>query len=305
MKYSICITYFFDRPNIKYLIKELEKINSKNFEVIIRNDNPNHFLKIKTNLKKIKIINEKNKSIGEINSIKYLINKSKGKFISIISDDDIISYRIFNEIKNLQTNKINSLISFSDYDLKKLNKDIEYDFFSKDNLIKLFFSSKIHISGTIGTIYKAEFIKKNLNKICVKKYNFDTILFFLAVFDKKYFLKKKILGFNNFKTSKISSAEVDLNLYSHDTKELFKIFSKNFNNDTYYLAILYELRNYYSILFRKNTIFNYKNVNLHFSIFGLKKTFNRKIILFLKINFFLKIYLKKISIYLKNFFIFF
>ena len=68
-----------------------------------------------------------------------MINKSKGKFISIISDDDIMSYRIFNEIKNLQTNKINSLIAFSDYDLKKLNKNIEKDFFSKDDLIKLFF----------------------------------------------------------------------------------------------------------------------------------------------------------------------
>ena len=220
MKYSICITYFFDRPNIKYLIKELEKINSKDFEVIIRNDNPNHFLKIKTNLRKLRVINEKNKSIGEINSIKYLINKSKGKFISIISDDDIVSHRIFNEIKNLQINKINSFISFSDYDLKKLNKNIKYEFFSKDELIKLFFLSKVHISGTIGTIYKREFIKKNLNNIYVKKYNFDTILFFLAILDKKYFFKKKILGFNNFKSSKISSEKIDLNLYSKDTKEL-------------------------------------------------------------------------------------
>ena len=80
MLYSVCITYFYKRNNIVSLLKELNKYKKNKIEIIIRNDNPKHTLKLDNTIckkHKLVIINEKKKSIGELKSIKYLLKKAE------------------------------------------------------------------------------------------------------------------------------------------------------------------------------------------------------------------------------------
>ena len=98
MRYSILITYYYNRNNINEIINEFKKYKKKNLEILIRNDNPNIHLNLKYNNLKIKIFNEKKKSLGELKSINFLLEKAKGNYISILADDDLISVKVLNNL---------------------------------------------------------------------------------------------------------------------------------------------------------------------------------------------------------------
>ena len=71
IKYSVCITYFFNRKNIFDLLNCIDLGVHKNVEIIVRNDNPNHQLSLNKH-PRIKVFNNKKKPLGEIGSIKFL-----------------------------------------------------------------------------------------------------------------------------------------------------------------------------------------------------------------------------------------
>ena len=76
----------------------LNKYKSNDLEILIRNDNTNTKLNLKIIYEGLRF-SMKKKSLGEIESIKFLLSKSKGKYVTIISDDDIISHKILYDIK--------------------------------------------------------------------------------------------------------------------------------------------------------------------------------------------------------------
>ena len=65
INFTVCITYFFKRNNIRNLIKKLKIESNKDIEIIISNDNPLEKLKIE-NHQRIKVFNNKRKPKGEI-----------------------------------------------------------------------------------------------------------------------------------------------------------------------------------------------------------------------------------------------
>ena len=99
IKFSVCITYFYNRNNLNDLLKELKIEENKDIEVLIRNDNPEIDLKI-DNYPRVKIFQNKREPIGEIESIRFLLANSKGDYISIIADDDLIDSSMFKFIRN-------------------------------------------------------------------------------------------------------------------------------------------------------------------------------------------------------------
>ena len=264
MLFSVCITYYFKRNNIEDLLFELNKYKSNDLEIIIRNDNTNYKLNIKNNSKKIKIFNEKKKSLGEIESIKFLLSKSRGKYVTIISDDDLISHKIFNDIKKNKLSK-QSYIYTSSTKLRDFNKKNKFTTINGHHILKNFFLRKLHLSGTVGVFYSRNFLLKILGSINIKKYNFDTFLLFSAILKGRYRFSNFIFGFNNILSSRISSKKINLQIYLSDIKNLISNFNKNMSQDLYYNFSKYNLENFYSIIFRKNakySLSHIKEINL-------------------------------------------
>ena len=141
MLFSVCITYYYKRNNIEDLLFELNKYKSNDLEILIRNDNTKHKLNLKNNLRRVKIFNEKKKSLGEIESIKFLLSKSKGKYVTIISDDDIISHKILYDIKKSKFLK-QSYIYLASTKIKNLNKKYKILKINNHNILKNFFLEK-------------------------------------------------------------------------------------------------------------------------------------------------------------------
>ena len=127
INFTVCITYFFKRNNIVNLIKKLKIDANKDMEIIISNDNPSERLKIQ-NHPRIKIFNNKKKIKGEIDNIKFLISKAKGKYVSIIADDDLIHSQIFELIRKDKYRHLNylseSTTNLSEFGFKKKGKNI-------------------------------------------------------------------------------------------------------------------------------------------------------------------------------------
>lgn len=262
MLFSACITYYYRRNNIHNLLFELNKYKTKDLEILIRNDNPNHKLELSDNYKNIKIFNETKKSIGEIESIKFLISKSKGEYITIVSDDDLISHKIFKHSKMHHKTKNDSLIFLSSVNKKYLNKKIDFHSIDRLNILSSFFQRKIYLSGTIATIYSRKFLKNKINKIKLRKYNFDTLLFFISLFESKYKFFNLIYGFNDTKSSIISSGKIELNHYLVDFKILIKYLKKHSNKKMLYDFTKFSVENFYSLIFRNNTNYKIKHLIL-------------------------------------------
>lgn len=263
MLFSVCITYYYKRNNIEDLLFELNKYKSNDLEILIRNDNTKHKLNLKSNLRRVKIFNEKKKSLGEIESIKFLLSKSKGKYVTIISDDDLISHKILNDIKKSKFLK-QSYIYRASTKLNNLNKKHKILKINKHYILKNFLLRKIHLSGTVGVFYSRNFLIKIINSINIKKYNFDTYLLFTAIFKGSYRFSNFIFGFNNISSSRISSKKINMRLYLLDIKNLINNFKNKLNKDLFYNFSKYNLENFYSIIFRKNvnySFFDIKEIN--------------------------------------------
>ena len=135
IKFSICITYYYHRSNIYELLSQFQNENSKELEILIYNDNKDVNLEINSNLN-LKIFQNKSKAIGELESIKLLLEKAEGKYVSIIADDDLMSAKMLNLVKKdnfnhtaylSQTTK--SKILFESFNQKN-NKSYKTDFSS-------------------------------------------------------------------------------------------------------------------------------------------------------------------------------
>ena len=264
MLFSVCITYYYKRNNIEDLLFELNKYKLNDLEIIIRNDNTNHKLNIKNSSKKIKIINEKKKSLGEIESIKFLLSKCRGKYVTIISDDDLISHKIFHDIKK---NKLSnqSYIYTSSTKLRDFNKKNKFITINGHHILKNFFLRKLHLSGTVGVFYSRNFLLKILGSMNIKKYNFDTFLLFSAIFKGRHRFSNYIFGYNNTSSSRISSKKINLRIYLLDIKNLISNFNNSMSQDLYYNFSKFNLDNFYSIIFRKNvkySLSHIKEINL-------------------------------------------
>jgi hypothetical protein len=251
-KISICITYFYQRNNIEFFLNELKKIDKLNLiEILIRNDNPKIKLSFGNKFKdlNLKIFNEKKKSMGEIYSLQFLVNKAKNDYATLVADDDFISHKYFDKIFDMEKNHDFYLcpmaIEFCDVDKAlRLKNDI-------NNLCNLFFSKKINISGTVGLTFKVDKFKNLTNFKLLKKYHFDLYIISIVSRFENYKIFNKIYSFNNRKSSKISSGKISLNLFKKDTENFISTLSKNLVVlSKYYFAL-----DYISILFRdKNNI---------------------------------------------------
>ena len=285
MYYSICITYFYKRNNIISLLKELKKYKKKKIEIIVRNDNPKHILRLDNKIcknHKLIIINEKKKSIGEIESIKYLLKKSTGKIISIIADDDLLLKNCFDEIDKIK-HYFDCVVFPVTFDKKNLRKKIFHNTLSQIEMLNLFFKRKLNLSGTIATFYESNFLNRTFNKLKNKKYNLDTILTIKYLLEKKCIFINKINGFNNIKTSKISSGDINLKTFYYDNKLILNYLKNKKKNNLYLLYVILYLQNFYSVIFRNFKIKNFKYTNLFFKNLFIKN----KIILNIKILFYI------------------
>ena len=250
MRYSILITYYYNRNNINEIINELKKYKKKNLEILIRNDNPNIHLKLKYNNLKIKIFNEKKKSLGELKSINFLLEKAKGNYISILADDDLISVKVLNNLN--KTKNFDAFFSLVSKEKKFFGLN-SYLKIKKREIIDYFLNKRFFLSGTVGTFYKKELLIEAIKKIDVKKYNFDffLILIFLLNSNYKVIFSNYYFGLNNTYSSKISSGKINLSIYLRDLNNMLKYASKLTNKSTRYYFVKYVITDYYSILFRK------------------------------------------------------
>ena len=250
MRYSILITYYYNRNNINEIINELKKYKKKNLEILIRNDNPNIHLKLKYNNLKIKIFNEKKKSLGELKSINFLLEKAKGNYISILADDDLISVKVLNNLN--KTKNFDAFFSLVSKEKKFFGLN-SYLKIKKREIIDYFLNKRFFLSGTVGTFYKKELLIEAIKKIDVKKYNFFffLLLIFLLNSNYKVIFSNYYFGLNNTYSSKISSGKINLSIYLRDLNNMLKYASKLTNKSTRYYFVKYVITDYYSILFRK------------------------------------------------------
>ena len=113
----------------------------------------------------------------------------------------------------------------------------------------------------------------------------------------------KIYGYNNVKSSKISSKKINISKYIYDTNELSDFLKKKIHEYKvfYFSYSKFFLDNFYSILFRnKKCDISFIDI-IKFHVIFIKKVFFLKkiIIALLVLKNITKIYLKKIYIFFK------
>jgi hypothetical protein len=303
IKFSVCITYYYKRNNINLLLNEINKYKLKNIEILIRNDNPSTKLIIKKK-KNIRVFNAKKKALGEINSIKFLISKSSGTYVSIVADDDLISHKIFYELNKINIKKFDSFLFLSSTNINLFQNNYKIFLKKKIDLLNLFFKRKIYLSGTVATVFKKKFLLNYINKCSFLKYNFDLFFLFLMFFFGNLKIYNKIYGYNNVQSSIISSKKINISKYIHDTNKLFFFFNKkNYNyNILYFSFSKFFLENFYSILFRKKLCnFNLHDIiKFHIIFFNNAIILKKVIIIIMIFKNITKIYIKKLIAFLNN-----
>ena len=274
VNFTVCITYFFKRNNIRDLIRKLKINSNKDMEIIISNDNPLESLKIKKH-SRIKVFNNSKKIKGEIENIKFLLSKASGRYICIIADDDLIHDKMFEFIRKDNFRHLNYLSESTnkrlEFGLQKQIRDVP------KNKMAIFLKKK-NFNGIVGALYEKNFIINVFNKIKIKKYLLDDFLLF-KIFDNNFLIFDRYFGYNNTNTSQISSKIIDLKIFNEDYLKLISSIKNKILLDKFVLFILHD---YYSIIQRekKNQIKNFYN----FLKLNLR---NKKLITKLKIKFIL------------------
>lgn len=274
VNFTVCITYFFKRNNIRDLIRKLKINSNKDMEIIISNDNPLESLKIKKH-SRIKVFNNSKKIKGEIENIKFLLSKASGRYICIIADDDLIHDKMFEFIRKDNFRHLNYLSESTnkrlEFGLQKKIRDVP-----KNKMAILL--KKKNFNGIVGAVYEKNFIINVFNKIKIKKYLLDAFLLF-KIFDNNFLIFDRYYGYNNTNTSQISSKIIDLKIFNEDYLKLISSIKNKILLDKF---VLFILNDYYSIIQRekKNQIKNFYN----FLKLNLR---NKKLITKLKIKFIL------------------
>lgn len=303
IKFTVCITYFYKRNNINLLLNEINKYKLKNIEILIRNDNPTTKLKI-SKKKNIRVFNAQNKALGEIDSIKFLISKSSGTYISIVADDDLISHKIFYELNKINIKKFDSFLFLSTTNINLFQSNYKIFLKKKIDLLNFFFKRKVYLSGTVGTVFKKEFLLNHINKCTFLKYNFDLFVLFIMFFFGNLKIYNKIYGYNNVQSSIISSKKINISKYVNDTNTLSYFFNKkDYNYEILYFSFSkFFLDNFYSILFRKKIYnFNFHDIiKFHIIFFNNSSNIKKLIIIIMLFKNIIKIYIKKFIVFLNN-----
>ena len=100
--------------------------------------------------------------------------------------------------------------------------------------------------------------------------------------EKKCLFFLKINGFNNIKTSKISSGNIDFKTFYNDNKLILNYLKNKKNNNLYFSYVVFYLENYFSVFFR-----NFKMDNLRYNNLFLNNIFvKNKFALNIKILFY-------------------
>jgi len=290
IKFSVCITYFYNRNNLNDLLNELKIEENKDIEVLIRNDNPKIDLKI-DNYPRVKIFQNKQEAIGEIESIKFLLANSKGDYISIIADDDLIDSSMFKLIR-YDNFKHKTYLSRSTTNKQEFGNKIKLLNLSPKKKIIMFLSRKFHLSGTVGAVYQKDFLLNIFKKLKLKKYLLDVLLLF-KILDESCLICDNYYGFNNTETSRISSKKIDSEVFIKDYIEVLNNIENKVILEKFIIFILYD---YYSIVHREEKFkirkfFNFLILNLKIKKIEKKS----KIKLFFLGNFYLvKLILKAI-----------
>jgi len=290
IKFSVCITYFYKRDNLIDLLKELKIEENKDLEVLIRNDNPEIDLKI-NNHPRIKIFQNKQKPIGEIESIRFLLAKSKGDYISMIADDDLIDNRFFEFIRN-DGFKHKTYLSLSTTNKFEFGNKKELPKLSPKKKILMFLGRKLYLSGTVGAVYQKDLLFNIFEKLKLKIYLMDVFLLF-KILDESCLICDNYYGFNNTKTSRLSSKHINFDIFLKDYMEIVNNIENKLILEKFVLLILVD---YYSIVhrgekFKIRRFYKFLIINLK-----IKKLDNKiKIKLFFLGNFYLfKLILKAI-----------
>ena len=290
IKFSVCITYFYNRNNLNDLLKKLKIEENKDIEVLIRNDNPKIVLKIDS-YPRVKIFQNKQEPIGEIESIKFLLANSKGDYISIIADDDLIDSSMFKLIRNDSFNhKI--YLSRSTTNKQEFGNKKELLKLSSKKKIIMFLSRKLHLSGTVGAVYQKDFLLNIFKKLKLKIYLLDVLLLF-KISDESCLICDNYYGFNNTETSRLSSKKIDSEVFIKDYIEVLNNIEDKVILEKFVIFILYD---YYSIVHREEKFKIRKFYNFLIINLKIKKIESKsKIKLFFLGNFYLlKLILKAI-----------
>jgi len=290
IKFSVCITYFYNRNNLNDLLKELKIEENKDIEVLIRNDNPEIDLKI-DNYPRVKIFQNKQEPIGEIESIRFLLANSKGDYISIIADDDLIDSSMFKFIRN-DNFKHKTYLSRSTTNRQEFGNKNELLKLSSKKKILMFLSRKLHLSGTVGAFYQKDFLLNIFKKLKIKTYLLDVLLLF-KISDDSCLICDHHYGFNNTETSRLSSKKIDSEAFLKDYIEVLNNIENKVIFEKFVIFILFD---YYSIVHREKKFKIKKFYNFLIMNLKIKKIENKsKIKLFFLGNFYLlKLILKAI-----------
>mgnify|MGYP001222399157 CR=1 FL=1 len=290
IKFSVCITYFYNRNNLNDLLKELKIEENKDIEVLIRNDNPEIDLKI-NNYPRVKIFQNKQKPIGEIESIRFLLANSNGDYVSIIADDDLIDSNMFEFIRN-DNFKHKTYLSPSTTNKREFRDKKDLLELSSKKKILMFLSRKLYLSGTVGAVYQKDFLLNIFKKLKLKTYLLDVLLL-LKILDESCLICDHYYGFNNTETSRVSSKKIDTDVFVKDYIEVVNNIENKVILEKFVIFILLE---YYSIVHREEKFKIRKFYNFLILNLKIKKIDNKsKIKLFFLGNFYLlKLILKAI-----------
>ena len=291
IKYSVCITYFFNRKNIFDLLNCIDLDVHKNVEIIVRNDNPNHQLCLHKH-PRIKVFNNKKKPLGEIRSIKFLLSKASGQYVSLIADDDLMSDKIFDILENDPVEKDAYLFISTKNKKTFLNKNI-LTFKNSAEYFLNFFMGNIFLCGMTGTVFNKNFLIKKMSKIKIKYYLLDIYLLFMII-QNSHKIYDFIYGFNNTRTSRISSSKINIPLFESD---YFYLLSKIKNTKLQMRYIFFTIKEFYSLLFRgeknKFSVF-FMFIKNHLILLNL---LNQFLLIQYSLFFFIKLLIKKVKFF--------